>query len=118
MLFDKILCVVIIDLSNKKHDIPTPEVKKWLNNILVVIENGIDFPLYIHCFSGKNRTGVVVATLISILEIPKETIIQEYLLSNGDVSRELIDMALNGIQPIESTFRHIHLKNIRKFLLY
>lgn len=35
-----------------------------------------------HCFAGKDRTGISCALLLEILEIPKETIYQDYLLTN------------------------------------
>lgn len=39
-------------------------------------------PVLYHCSAGKDRTGVVTALLLSILKVDRETIINEYLLSN------------------------------------
>lgn len=36
-----------------------------------------------HCSAGKDRTGMVAAILLSILKVDRETIIQDYLLSNN-----------------------------------
>lgn len=39
-------------------------------------------PLVYHCAGGKDRTGVGTALLLSILGVPRETIIEDYLLTN------------------------------------
>jgi protein-tyrosine phosphatase len=37
----------------------------------------------VHCAAGKDRTGWTIATLLSILGADRDTIMQEYLLSNA-----------------------------------
>ena len=39
-------------------------------------------PLLYHCTSGKDRTGWASAVLLSLLGVPRETVIQDYLASN------------------------------------
>ena len=39
-------------------------------------------PLAFNCSAGKDRTGVAAALLLTALNVPQETIIQDYLLSN------------------------------------
>lgn len=48
-------------------------------------------PLVIHCAAGKDRTGVVVAMLLSALEVPRGTIMEDYALSAAvtDYEQEL-----------------------------
>jgi len=41
-----------------------------------------NLPALYHCVAGKDRTGIVTALLLSILGVPKETIIADYSLSN------------------------------------
>jgi protein-tyrosine phosphatase len=36
----------------------------------------------IHCAAGKDRTGVAIAVLLSALGVRRETIIEDYLLTN------------------------------------
>lgn len=36
-----------------------------------------------HCSAGKDRTGIIGALILSILKVDRETIYQEYLLSNN-----------------------------------
>lgn len=42
----------------------------------------------VHCVAGKDRTGLIIALLLAILDIPDETIIQDYAYS-GLWSKEL-----------------------------
>ncbi|MCF0065241.1 tyrosine-protein phosphatase [Dyadobacter sp. LJ419] len=39
-------------------------------------------PVLYHCSAGKDRTGIVSALILSILNVDRETIVNEYLLSN------------------------------------
>ena len=39
-------------------------------------------PCLIHCAAGKDRTGIIIALLLSLLGVPDETIIADYSLSN------------------------------------
>ncbi|HEY5501832.1 MAG TPA: tyrosine-protein phosphatase [Candidatus Anoxymicrobiaceae bacterium] len=57
------------------------------------------YPLIIHCTAGKDRTGVVSALLLELLGVPRQQIVQEYLLSSnsGSVSADWLDAALNEV---------------------
>jgi protein-tyrosine phosphatase len=39
-------------------------------------------PLAVNCSAGKDRTGVAAALILSVLGVPRETVIADYLLSN------------------------------------
>jgi protein-tyrosine phosphatase len=39
----------------------------------------------VHCHGGKDRTGIVVALLLSIAGVPRETIIEDYALSEAQL---------------------------------
>lgn len=41
-------------------------------------------PHLIHCTSGKDRTGILIALLLLALDVPPEVVFDDYLLSNGD----------------------------------
>lgn len=45
------------------------------------IEQG-HVPMVIHCAAGKDRTGIAVAVLLRALDVPEETVIEDYLLTN------------------------------------
>ncbi len=50
--------------------------------ILEMIKQNIEFPLLFHCATGKDRTGAIAVLLYLLLGVPKEDIIEDYLLSN------------------------------------
>ncbi|GAA1068877.1 tyrosine-protein phosphatase [Kitasatospora nipponensis] len=39
-------------------------------------------PALVHCAVGRDRTGIVVALLLALLEVPDEVIVADFLLSN------------------------------------
>lgn len=41
-----------------------------------------DAPAVVHCTAGKDRTGFAVALLLRALDVPHETVMQDYLLTN------------------------------------
>ena len=47
----------------------------------LLLEDGA--PLLVHCSAGKDRTGFVVAMLLSALEVPDDVILADYLASQG-----------------------------------
>lgn len=106
-------------MSNKveKYDTSHKDVKRWVNEIIQIFESdNLKYPVLIHCLSGKDRTGIIVAALLLILGYKQETIIQEYLLSEGEVNRELIQLAMDGMTPIDKYFEQIDLSLIRRHL--
>ncbi len=54
--------------------------------------------------------------ILRILGIDKETIIEEYLLSEGEVKKVWIQMALDGIEAIETYFNRVDLLKVRATL--
>ena len=52
-----------------------------LREVILKIVNAEEPVLY-HCSAGKDRTGIITALLLSVLKVDRETIVNEYLLSN------------------------------------
>jgi len=44
-----------------------------------------DSPVVFHCAAGKDRTGVISSVLLSLLEVPRETIIADYAFSRKNI---------------------------------
>lgn len=101
----------------EKYETRTPEVRQWLNRILRVVESGIEYPLYVHCLSGRDRTGVVVAALWKILGVEESHIVEEYYLSTGTEGRDHIYTAVRGIRDPKEYFRRVDLDVVRASLL-
>lgn len=97
----------------EKYNTELKEVRNWLNEIFQLIQsNDFQFPVLFHCLSGKDRTGVVIAALLSILGVKREIIIEEYLLSIGKVDAGLITSSLDGMSNIEEYFERVDLNVI------
>lgn len=43
-------------------------------------------PVLFHCAAGKDRTGVVAALLLALLDVPDDDIVEDYLLSAASVA--------------------------------
>ena len=89
-----------------------------LNAILKEFENeDFKYPVLIHCLSGKDRTGIVIAALLLVCEIERDVIVQEYLLSYETEDESLIVKAMDGMNNIAKYFSRINLDMVRKNLL-
>ena len=75
-------------------------------------------PVFVHCMSGKDRTGIVVGVLLILLGIPRDIIVEEYLLSDGDISKDLFTGALDGIGNPDRYFSGLDLEKIKGNLLH
>jgi protein-tyrosine phosphatase len=104
-----------IDNSVEVYDTRLDNVRHWLNDVVETFETrALAYPVLIHCTSGKDRTGVVVAALLRILGMSDAIIVEEYLLSAGEVHEEYIRKALNGIGDPAVYFRRISLETVRR----
>jgi len=45
------------------------------------IANAPEGGVLVHCYAGKDRTGIVVALLLALVGVPKETIVDDYTVS-------------------------------------
>jgi len=70
------------DMDNAYRELVGKDRKEaWSNIFNILLDNGDGAILY-HCSAGKDRTGVVTAVILTALGIDKETIYQDYLLTN------------------------------------
>lgn len=77
-------------------------VAAWLRAVLdVLADPATEWPVYLHCTSGRDRTGVVVATVLHLAGFPHQLILDEYMLSDG-AQQQLMSRALKGLD----TFRY------------
>lgn len=58
------------------------ENSKQFSKALKVFLNEENYPILVNCSLGKDRTGFLMAMLLSALDIPEETIIEDYTASN------------------------------------
>lgn len=109
------------------------------------IQDQKKLPVLFHCSAGKDRTGLAAALLLFALDIPKETIIKDYLASNDylvdkyyplikqnssnkylyTVIPEYLESALNEIERNYGTIHnflihrmHLDIEKLKQNLLY
>jgi protein-tyrosine phosphatase len=101
-----------------RYDTGAREVRRWLNDVLAAVASeDVRWPVFVHCVSGKDRTGVVVASLLTVLGVPRHVVVDEYLWSDGDVRRDWIEGALGAIGEPTRYFRRVDLAAVRRSLL-
>lgn len=61
------------------YPIEEPEIIKEIIHKVLNQNHAVLF----HCSAGKDRTGITAALVLSVLKVDRETIYQEYLLSNN-----------------------------------
>jgi len=89
--------------SLEKYNTGNRAVAKWIASGLRTIQNlsssrhpNTTTPILIHCRSGRDRTGVLIAALLLALGIDASLIKSEFLLSTGSEER-YIDQAIQGL---------------------
>jgi len=81
--------------------------------LMTIIQDRNNLPLLNHCTAGKDRTGIGSALILLALDVPEETIVQDYLLSNNHLSQivsfmksrlkdKLTDEELQLVEPFMS----------------
>ena len=74
-----------------------------------------DKPVLYHCSAGKDRTGIITALILSILKVDRQTILNEYLLSNYYRSTK-IEKMLGKAKLAKVIKPHLNLKVIENFM--
>jgi protein-tyrosine phosphatase len=58
--------------------------------VLAILSDPSAYPAMFHCSAGKDRTGIVAAVLLGLLNVPVDTIVADYALSGSSMHR-LVD---------------------------
>jgi protein-tyrosine phosphatase len=51
-------------------------------------------PILVHCTAGKDRTGIAAALILSALDVPRSTIMEDFMLTNEAIDVELMSKML------------------------
>jgi protein-tyrosine phosphatase len=100
------------DLEN--YNTRERRVSDWIRRaVSSLTAPGTLWPVYIHCTSGRDRTGVVVASVLLVLGVPATVVQEEYLLSDR-ADPSLIGQALDGLTSFQlaSAARDALLRNL------
>mmetsp|Transcript_10854 Transcript_10854/g.12772 ORF Transcript_10854/g.12772 Transcript_10854/m.12772 type:complete len:338 (+) Transcript_10854:182-1195(+) len=68
--------------SLEKYDTSDKAVRDWVCSVLKAISTA-ELPVLVHCRSGRDRTGVIVAAVLCLLGVPEEEVVAEFALSEG-----------------------------------
>lgn len=68
-------------------------------------------PLVFHCSAGKDRTGIAAALILTALGVPRETILEDYVLTNRVVDLEA-ELFVHPRTSIGVGDQHAHLTRI------
>lgn len=102
----------------EKYETSDPMVRRWLNDIFGCLADEVErLPVMFHCTSGKDRTGVVVAVLLTVLGLDRELVVTEYLWSEGEIVRSWIERALDSVGDPDLYFRRVNLTAVRQKML-
>lgn len=71
----------------------TASYKAWIQSILA--DNSL--PMVFHCTEGKDRTGFAAAIVLLALDVPKQTVMADYLATN-QYTAEHIDKTINLVK--------------------
>ncbi|WP_413532879.1 tyrosine-protein phosphatase [Empedobacter brevis] len=93
----------------QEYPIENPEMIKTI--ITEILDT--DSPILYHCTAGKDRTGMISAFILKILNFDDETIYQEYLLSNN-FRKPIVQKRLNKAKHLHFLFPKADIKVLEK----
>lgn len=93
----------------KDYVTENPEIIKKI--ITEILES--DQPILYHCTAGKDRTGIITALILTILKFDKETIYNDYLLSNN-FRKKLVQKRLNLADRLHFIYPNMDIKVLEK----
>ena len=114
-----------IPTKNGPRDYETTDrnVKVWVRDVIAFVSSlkEEEYPLYVHCRSGKDRTGIIIGILLLILGVPLDIVVLEYLQSKeGKTSEAQIRKALepyNTDLKLKNELKKCNLDNLCNVLL-
>ncbi|KAF2728370.1 hypothetical protein EJ04DRAFT_581396 [Polyplosphaeria fusca] len=74
-------------LGTSSLDVCTSEVRQFFE----ILANEKQWPLFVHCTQGKDRTGLTVMLVLLLLGVEGPLIEQDYLFSEGELEAEMDD---------------------------
>jgi protein-tyrosine phosphatase len=85
------------ELMLKANRYYVSKARKQYATLFKLLQRKRNLPLVFHCSAGKDRTGLAAALILHALNIPRETILEDYLESN-EHRKEATKAKLNMIQ--------------------
>ncbi len=76
-----------------------------------------DAPILVHCTAGKDRTGIVIALLLDLVQVPTQTIIDDYALTEQLIAPLLETLRQRAILTGLDLDRHARMLECRPELM-
>ncbi len=118
-----VMIQVAKDKDLESYNVHERDTQKWILSVVKLFESTdtIRYPVLIHCASGKDRTGVIVACLLLICGMDRSVIELDFASSKG-LSSEHVTLMKRAIdhmlkKGLPSYFRGVALDKIRHNLL-
>ena len=76
----------LAELTEGEYIVILERSKPLIAAVIQAVADGLEEGgVVVHCHGGKDRTGIVVALLLTIAGVPRETIIEDYTLSEAQL---------------------------------
>jgi protein-tyrosine phosphatase len=88
-----------IFVKSYREFVSLPSAKTAYHEFFISLGDQSKLPALCHCTTGKDRTGWAAAALLTLLDVPKETVMKDYLRSNDYILplyKEVIDGFVDG----------------------
>jgi protein-tyrosine phosphatase len=69
-------------IAGYREFVTLPSAKRAYRTLFISLANRNNLPAVFHCASGKDRTGWAAAALLTLLGVPKETVMADYMRTN------------------------------------
>lgn len=103
----------LLFMTNLYSSIVSDNIAELRDMVNYVIQS--ESPVLYHCSAGKDRTGIVTALLLSILNVDRQTIINEYLLSDY-YRREKLEGILKKAKAAKVIIPRLSIGAIQNFM--
>ncbi len=100
------------------YDASNPAVRLWLHQVVELFARPtLAYPVFVHCTSGKDRTGMAIGVLLRIADVPLRVVEEEYALSDGGVDVAGLRALLASIGDPAHYFPRIDLAAVARGLM-
>jgi protein-tyrosine phosphatase len=79
-----------------------PSARISLRLFLIQLADRQNLPVAFHCTAGKDRTGWAQAVLLTILGVPRDKIMEDYLLTNASFADSAVAMGQRIVPGIDA----------------
>ena len=69
-------------ITSYRDFVSLPSAKTASHEFFTSLADQNKLPALFHCTTGKDRTGWAAAALLTLLDVPRETVMKDYLRSN------------------------------------